>query len=88
MMTGWTRLSDILMTEEMSVSENTGNLKNLIKIIPIFLKANPRYKSLFSLDVTDYKGWARGLKRAGYATNPEYANMLIRKIEEYNLYKL
>jgi LysM repeat protein len=50
-----------------------------------FLTKEPRYKSLFSLDVTDYKGWARGLKRAGYATNPEYANMLIRKIEEYGL---
>jgi LysM repeat protein len=50
-----------------------------------FLRSEPRYKSLFSLEITDYKGWARGLKRAGYATNPEYANMLIRKIEEYNL---
>jgi hypothetical protein len=52
-----------------------------------FLKSEPRYKSLFSLDVYDYKGWARGLKKAGYATNPDYANMLIRKIEEYNLDK-
>jgi LysM repeat protein len=51
-----------------------------------FLRSENRYKSLFSLDVKDYKGWARGLKKAGYATNPEYANMLIRKIEEYNLY--
>jgi hypothetical protein len=53
-----------------------------------FLRREPRYKSLFSLDVKDYKGWARGLKRAGYATNPDYANMLIRKIEEYNLDRL
>jgi hypothetical protein len=52
-----------------------------------FLRSEPRYKSLFSLDGSDYKGWARGLKRAGYATNPEYANLLIRKIEEYNLNK-
>jgi LysM repeat protein len=51
-----------------------------------FLISEPRYRSLFSLDPTDYKGWARGLKRAGYATNPDYANMLIRKIDEYNLY--
>jgi hypothetical protein len=50
-----------------------------------FLKSEPRYRSLFSLNVTDYKGWAKGLRKAGYATNPEYANMLIRKIEEYNL---
>jgi hypothetical protein len=51
-----------------------------------FLKGEPRYNSLFSLDVTDYKGWSRGLKKAGYATNPEYANMLIRKIEQYSLF--
>jgi LysM repeat protein len=50
-----------------------------------FLKGESRYKPLFSLDIKDYKGWARGLKKAGYATNPDYANMLIRKIEEYNL---
>jgi hypothetical protein len=50
-----------------------------------FLKREPRYKTLFSIDLKDYKGWARGLKKAGYATNPDYANMLIRKIEEYNL---
>lgn len=52
-----------------------------------FLRSEPRYKSLFSLDITDYKGWARGLKKAGYATNPDYANMLINKIEEYKLNK-
>jgi LysM repeat protein len=52
-----------------------------------FLKTTPRYKSLFELGTTDYKGWAKGLKKAGYATNPDYANMLIRKIEEYGLYE-
>ena len=51
-----------------------------------FLKSGSRYSFLFSLDQTDYKGWARGLKKAGYATNPDYANMLIRKIEEHNLH--
>jgi len=50
-----------------------------------FLKSGSRYKSLFYLKAEDYKGWARGLQKAGYATNPDYANMLIRKIEEYNL---
>ncbi len=50
-----------------------------------FLKTGSRYTFLFDLDVTDYKGWARGLKKAGYATNPDYANMLIRKIEENSL---
>jgi LysM repeat protein len=50
-----------------------------------FLRSTPRYSFLFDLGSADYTGWARGLKRAGYATNPDYANMLIRKIEEYNL---
>lgn len=51
-----------------------------------FLVTGSRYRSLFSLNPTDYKGWARGLKSAGYATNPAYADMLIRKIEENGLY--
>ena len=52
-----------------------------------FLMTGARYKSLFSLSSTDYKGWARGLKQAGYATNPQYANMLIEKIEQFNLHQ-
>ncbi|WP_299583286.1 glucosaminidase domain-containing protein [uncultured Sunxiuqinia sp.] len=51
-----------------------------------FLMLNPRYASLFKLKITDYKGWARGLKKAGYATNPHYANHLIRIIEDHKLY--
>jgi flagellum-specific peptidoglycan hydrolase FlgJ len=50
-----------------------------------FLRTGSRYSFLFSLSPYDYKGWAHGLKKAGYATNPDYANMLIRKIEENNL---
>jgi LysM repeat protein len=53
-----------------------------------FLRSGSRYEFLFDLELTDYKGWARGLKKAGYATNPDYANMLIRKIEENNLMNL
>jgi LysM repeat protein len=49
-----------------------------------FLKKS-RYASLFELELTDYKGWARGLKECGYATSPEYAKSLIRIIEENNL---
>jgi LysM repeat protein len=52
-----------------------------------FLTSTSRYGFLFELDEKDYKGWARGLKKAGYATNPDYANMLIRKIEEYELWR-
>lgn len=44
-----------------------------------------RYQGLYKLGKTDYKGWARGLKAAGYATNPNYADALIRTIEMYNL---
>jgi len=51
----------------------------------LFLKRNQRYASLFTLDRTDYEAWARGLKRAGYATNPKYADMLIKIIEENHL---
>lgn len=50
-----------------------------------FLQGN-RYKSLYSLKTTDYKGWARGLKACGYATNPQYAEKLIEIIELYKLY--
>lgn len=50
-----------------------------------FLRFQSRYASLFDLDPTDYKGWARGLKAAGYATDPSYAVKLIQLIEEYDL---
>jgi hypothetical protein len=50
-----------------------------------YLKKTARYSFLFDLDPTDYKGWAFGLKKAGYATNPKYSQVLIRLIEEYDL---
>jgi LysM repeat protein len=50
-----------------------------------FLMSGARYSSLFQLKMTDYKGWARGLKKAGYATSPTYSEMLIKLIEEHNL---
>jgi len=52
-----------------------------------FLKNGQRYAFLFSYDQTDYKNWAHGLKKAGYATNPNYAQMLIKIIEEHELHK-
>lgn len=51
----------------------------------LFLKNNKRYASLFTLDINDYKSWATGLKQCGYATNPNYANLLIDIIELYEL---
>jgi len=53
-----------------------------------FLDKSPRYQPLFQLDTRDYAGWARGLKAAGYATNPLYADMLIKIIEANQLYLL
>ncbi len=50
-----------------------------------FLKYRKHYASLFELDPTDYEGWAYGLKKAGYATNPKYPQLLIRIIKDYNL---
>ena len=52
-----------------------------------FLRTRDRYATLFDLKTTDYKGWAKGLKKAGYATNPKYADLLIRIIEDNELYK-
>jgi LysM repeat protein len=53
-----------------------------------FLKNGKRYQFLFSYSVDDYKNWAYGLKKAGYATNPDYAELLIKIIEELNLNKI
>jgi len=52
-----------------------------------FLSKRSRYASLFELDKTDYEGWAKGLKKAGYATSPTYASSLIGLIEKNNLHK-
>ena len=50
-----------------------------------FLNTRSHYASLFKLDPTDYEAWAKGLKKAGYATNPKYPQILIKLIEDYNL---
>src|SRR4051812_10047034 len=50
-----------------------------------FLKNRPRYAPLFQLDATDYKGWAYGLKKSGYATNPKYPDILIKTNEDFQL---
>lgn len=51
----------------------------------LFLTQRSRYADLFTLKITDYKGWAKGLSKAGYATNPRYPELLIRIIERYDL---
>ena len=52
-----------------------------------FLASGQRYQKLFKLKMTDYHGWAKGLKAAGYATNPKYAQQLIDVIQLYKLYQ-
>lgn len=52
-----------------------------------FLRYRDRYKFLFDYEVTDYRSWAEGLKKAGYATDPQYPSKLINIIEEYRLYE-
>ena len=53
----------------------------------VFLTSSQRYSRLFQLKITDYKGWAKGLKACGYATSPVYATKLIDIIEVYKLYQ-
>jgi len=53
----------------------------------VFLRTRPWYSFLFSINRYDYKAWSNGLKKAGYATNPQYAIGLIRRIEEFKLYE-
>lgn len=53
----------------------------------LFLKNKPRYAFLFNLNPTDYEGWAHGLKKAGYATDPAYAYKLISIVEDYDLHR-
>jgi hypothetical protein len=54
----------------------------------IFLSSRPRYAELFKLSINDYAGWCKGLKNAGYATSPTYADQLIKLIEDLELYEL
>lgn len=62
-----------------------GNVEDSYHDHSEFLTTRDRYKPLFDLDIADYKGWAYGLKQAGYATNPRYPEILIRIIEENEL---
>lgn len=63
-----------------------GNAEKSFYDHSFFLRKYNRYAFLFDLKITDYKSWAHGLKKAGYATNPKYAKLLIRIIEESKLY--
>lgn len=61
------------------------NVEDSYKDHSDFLKYRPYYQPLFKLDIYDYRAWAYGLKKAGYATNPKYAEILIKIIDDYQL---
>jgi len=61
--------------------------RNSFRDHSLFLSQRSRYKNLFNLKIDDYKGWAKGLRKAGYATDPKYPNKLIDIIERYELYE-
>ena len=63
------------------------NVYESFKDHSVFLTTSKRYSSLFQLELTDYKGWAKGLKACGYATSPTYATKLIEIIQLYKLYQ-
>lgn len=62
------------------------NVEDSYKDHSDFLKNRPRYASLFLLEKNNYKGWAYGLKKAGYATNPQYPEILIKMIDDFQLH--
>lgn len=64
------------------------NVKYSYRDHSLFLTSRRRYMDLFRLGKDDYKGWAKGLKKAGYATDKKYPQKLISLIERYELYKL
>jgi len=63
------------------------NPANSFRDHSLFLSGRNRYASLFKLNPKDYKGWAKGLRKAGYATDPKYPSKLINLIERYQLYQ-
>ena len=66
------------------------NYKNVLESFvdhSLFLNKYSRYEFLFDYKITDYKSWAKGLKKAGYATNSKYPELLIKIIEENKLYQ-
>ena len=75
-----------MMTQNRNVSENKLAAESFDDH-SIFLTGRGRYANLFKLDKDDYKGWAKGLRAAGYATDPKYPEKLIGLIERYDLAK-
>lgn len=88
--TGGTWTGPYMLRDDDAPNEQFRKYKNVSESYEdhsLFLSKRGRYSSLFQLSITDYKGWAHGLKAAGYATNPRYAEILISVIERYNLHE-
>ena len=75
----------MMMMPHKNVLENMMMLEYSFRDHSLFLSERSRYARLFKLKKSDYKGWAKGLKAAGYATDPKYPAKLISLIERYNL---
>lgn len=73
--------------EENECFRKYDNVDDSFRDHSLFLATRSRYAALFDLEITDYEGWAKGLKAAGYATNPKYAQLLIDRINLYDLTK-
>lgn len=85
----WTGLSYSHFDDgEMSCFRKYPNVDDSFKDHSLFLVNRPRYASLFELNVKNYKAWAKGLKKAGYATDRHYDKKLIAIIEQYELNKI
>jgi hypothetical protein len=61
------------------------NVEDSYRDHSLFLANSSRYSFLFDIPIQNYKSWAKGLKKAGYATNPKYSKLLINIIKRYNL---
>lgn len=87
---GITWTGPVILKDDDAVGEKFRVYRNVFESYEdhsLFLTRNRRYSSLFTLERDDYKGWANGLKSAGYATNPRYASLLIGLIERYELHR-
>ena len=85
---GWTGDTYYMDDDELNECfRKYDNVDDSFRDHSLFLSTRSRYAALFELDITDYEGWAKGLKAAGYATNPKYAQLLIDRINLYDLSK-
>ena len=86
-MNGMEKKYIMMMMKSKNVLESMIRQNFLTVTIPFFWLLEIRYSFLFKLDIDNYEKWAKGLKKAGYATDPKYPKKLIDLIERYDLDK-